>query len=172
MDRSPPGSSVHGILQARILEWVAICSSKRSSPPGINSCFSHLLHWQADSVSLEPPGTRLCSTVVNKYSGVQQSESWFCHLLAKRFGKNHLSLVSLSLSNWCQPTCELASIRAHFTQDYCENQGRHRVLHIVWHIVGAAISGIFCWYYGLCKPFHYCQCTYSVVPQVFIISLG
>jgi len=28
MDCSPPGSSVHGILQARILEWVAIPSSK------------------------------------------------------------------------------------------------------------------------------------------------
>ena len=27
MDQSPPGSSVHGILQARILEWVAISSS-------------------------------------------------------------------------------------------------------------------------------------------------
>ena len=26
MDYSPPGSSVHGILQARILEWVAISS--------------------------------------------------------------------------------------------------------------------------------------------------
>ena len=33
MDRSPPGSSVHGILQARILEWVAIPFSKRSSRP-------------------------------------------------------------------------------------------------------------------------------------------
>ena len=31
MDCSPPGSSVHGILQARILEWVAISSSWRSS---------------------------------------------------------------------------------------------------------------------------------------------
>ena len=27
MNRSPPGSSVHGILQARILEWVAISIS-------------------------------------------------------------------------------------------------------------------------------------------------
>ena len=27
-DRSPPGSFVHGILQARILEWVAISFSK------------------------------------------------------------------------------------------------------------------------------------------------
>ena len=30
MDRSPPGSSVHGILQARILEWVAMPSSRGS----------------------------------------------------------------------------------------------------------------------------------------------
>ena len=33
VDCSPPGSSVHGILQARILEWVAIFSSRGSSRP-------------------------------------------------------------------------------------------------------------------------------------------
>ena len=33
MDCSPPGSSVHGILQARIPEWVAIPFSRRSSQP-------------------------------------------------------------------------------------------------------------------------------------------
>ena len=33
MDCSPPGFSVHMILQARILEWVAISSSRGSSPP-------------------------------------------------------------------------------------------------------------------------------------------
>ena len=33
MDCSPPGSSVHGILQARILEWVAIPFSKVTSWP-------------------------------------------------------------------------------------------------------------------------------------------
>ena len=31
MDCSPPGSSIHGILQARVLEWVAIAFSKQSS---------------------------------------------------------------------------------------------------------------------------------------------
>ena len=30
LDYSPPGSSVHGIFQARILEWVAISSSRGS----------------------------------------------------------------------------------------------------------------------------------------------
>ena len=33
MDCSPPGSSIHGILQARILEWVAISFSRGSSQP-------------------------------------------------------------------------------------------------------------------------------------------
>ena len=34
MDCSPPGSSVHGILQARVLEWVAMPSSR---PTGLQS---------------------------------------------------------------------------------------------------------------------------------------
>ena len=38
MDCSPPGSSVHGILQARILEWVAVPTS--SSIQGLNLCLS------------------------------------------------------------------------------------------------------------------------------------
>ena len=33
MDYSPPGSCVHGLLQARILEWVAISFSRGSSQP-------------------------------------------------------------------------------------------------------------------------------------------
>ena len=33
IDCGPPGSSVHGILQARILEWVAISFSRKSSRP-------------------------------------------------------------------------------------------------------------------------------------------
>jgi len=35
MDCSPPGSSVHGILQARILEWVATPFSRDLPNPGI-----------------------------------------------------------------------------------------------------------------------------------------
>ena len=33
MDYSPPGSSVHGTLQERMLEWVVMPSSRRSSQP-------------------------------------------------------------------------------------------------------------------------------------------
>ena len=35
MDCSPPGSSIHGIFQARILEWVAMLSSGDLPNPGI-----------------------------------------------------------------------------------------------------------------------------------------
>ena len=35
MDCSPPGSSVHGIAQARILEWAAIPFSREFPDPGI-----------------------------------------------------------------------------------------------------------------------------------------
>ena len=50
MDCSPPGSSVHGISQPRILEQVATSFSRRSSPTqGSNPS---LLHWQVDSLPL------------------------------------------------------------------------------------------------------------------------
>ena len=42
MDSSPPGSSIHGILQARILEWVAISFSRGTSRPRDRTRVSHL----------------------------------------------------------------------------------------------------------------------------------
>ena len=70
-DCSPLGSSVHGILQARILEWIAISFSRGSSHPRDwtrVSCTGR--HWQADSLPAEPPGkpraTRLqCEKFLN-----------------------------------------------------------------------------------------------------------
>ena len=49
--------SVHGILQARILEWVAMSSSRGIFPTqGLNPYLLHLLHWQVGSLPLVPPG--------------------------------------------------------------------------------------------------------------------
>ena len=42
MDCGPPGSSVHGILQARTLEWVAMSSSRGSSQPRDWTQVSHI----------------------------------------------------------------------------------------------------------------------------------
>ena len=56
MDCSPLGSSVHGIFLARILEWVAMTSSRASSRPRLRTWFSRLLYWQAGSLPLVPLG--------------------------------------------------------------------------------------------------------------------
>ena len=40
MDCSLPGSSVHGIFQARVLEWGAIAFSEATEIPGFISCIS------------------------------------------------------------------------------------------------------------------------------------
>ena len=53
MDCSPSGSSVHGILQARILEWVVIPFSKGSSQLRIELSSPAM---QADSSPSKPPG--------------------------------------------------------------------------------------------------------------------
>ena len=71
MDYSPPGSCAHGILQARILEWVAlpveialpllqeIFPTQRS-----NLHLSCLLHWQVGSLPLAPPGKPMILSIL------------------------------------------------------------------------------------------------------------
>ena len=54
MDYRPPGSSVHGILQARLLEWVAFSPPGDLPDPGSNTRLLHL-RWQVDSLRLAPP---------------------------------------------------------------------------------------------------------------------
>ena len=53
MDCSLPGSSVHGILQARILEWVAISFSRDLPDPGIEPASPALA---GGFFTTEPPG--------------------------------------------------------------------------------------------------------------------
>ena len=55
MGCSLPGSSVHGILQARKLEWAAMPSFRGSSQPRDQTRFFRLLLWQAGSLLLVPP---------------------------------------------------------------------------------------------------------------------
>ena len=70
MDCSPPGSSVHGILQARILEWVAMPFSRGSSWPrdwtcNLLHCRQILYHWatrEARIYLFTPPCIKLFTT--------------------------------------------------------------------------------------------------------------
>ena len=63
MDCSLSGSSVHGILQARILEWVALPFSRNLPNPGLNL---HLLLWQVGSLPAAPPGKLLILGIKKK----------------------------------------------------------------------------------------------------------
>ena len=82
MDRSPPGSSVHAVLQAGRLEWVAMPSSRGPSPPWDWACVSLcLLHSPAVSLSLvapEVPHTRHDLCPVQKSSSQERfhTQKW------------------------------------------------------------------------------------------------
>ena len=78
MNYSPPGSSIHGILQARILEWVAMPSSRGSSQPrdqthvSYISCIGRwvLYHWHC----LGSPYTVVESSKYRQTSSFQQRQ--------------------------------------------------------------------------------------------------
>ena len=70
MTCSPPGSSDHGTLQVRVLEWVAISFSRDLVDPGIEPGFPAL---QAGSLLSELPG-KLVHTLGNMSAYVYQSE--------------------------------------------------------------------------------------------------
>ena len=78
MDGSPPGFSAYEILQARILEWVAMPSSRGSSQPRDQTWVSlSLLHWQVGSLPLAPPGTPhpcICGQLISDKGG--KTKQW------------------------------------------------------------------------------------------------
>ena len=58
MDYSPPSSSVHGIFQAKILEWVAIPFSKASSQLRDQTCVSCISCMAGEFFATVPPAQR------------------------------------------------------------------------------------------------------------------
>ena len=96
MDCIPPGSSVHGILQARILEWAAMPSSRGSSQLRDWTLFSGLLHWLAGSLPLTP-------------SGNSAKVYWLFNLCKTFLSAFHVSVYLMTLSSDCMYSIELRS---------------------------------------------------------------
>ena len=71
VDCSPPGSSVHGIFQARILEWIAICHFLLQGIFLTQESNLGLLHWQAASLPLSHLG---CCNQYNPQCNQEASE--------------------------------------------------------------------------------------------------
>ena len=112
---SSPGPSVHGILQARTLEWVAIFFSRGSSQPRDWTSSPAL---QADSLPSEPPGKPGGDEIQFKHTVI--TSEMFCELVGFTkhwnqqcqhqlcstkfiFTYNTQLSLSISLPWWCSP---------------------------------------------------------------------
>ena len=106
MDCSPPGSSVHGILQARVLEWVAISFSRSSSWLRDRTRVSctvgrRFTTWATREVPLLP-----CNTEVPM--PLQRAQSPTFLSLANLSGQT-IVLTSILMIFVCQPQCQRTS---------------------------------------------------------------
>ena len=145
-DCSLPGSSVHGISQARILEWVAISFFRRSSRLRDQTC---LWHWQVDSLPMnhQKPLVRFSSV---QFSSVQSLSH--VQLFAMPFAAHQASLIitnspsllklmsieSMMPSNYlilCRPLLLLSSIFPSIRVFSHES-----VLPIMWPNIGVSAS--------------------------------
>ena len=101
MDYSPPGSSAHGILRARILEWVAAPSSRESSQPRDPALISYITcigRWVL--FPLVPPGKPLIFCILKSRS-IPQHIHWSV-LCCTYWGITWKGVFSLHLSPiWC-----------------------------------------------------------------------
>ena len=107
MDCSPPGFSVHGIIPARILEWVVNFLFQRIfQTQGLNLSLLCLLHWQAHPLPLEPPGKPIlwvvCSCVGQTGIRVKELVAQSCPTLWDSM--DCLSCVQLFGTHGLQPT--------------------------------------------------------------------
>ena len=86
VDCSPPGSSVQGILQARILEWVAISFSRGLPDPWVELRSPTL---KADALTSEPPGkpSKGSYTTILGWSWLQIDTVSMCGFSCLQIGK-------------------------------------------------------------------------------------
>ena len=93
MDCSPPGSSIHGILQVGIPEWVVISYSRGIFPTqGLNPGLLYLLHRQVDSPLLSHLEALFSMYPMSNYS------FWVANLLERSCNFNICQVTWKSLS--------------------------------------------------------------------------
>ena len=128
-----PGSSVHGILQARILEWVAILFSRGSSQPRIEPRSPTL---QVGSLPAEPPGQpRAPKTEIQQMLPLTQR--W----LLRSWGNtrsNHLPLLKVDKETPLV-SCFL-SWGVYESNEFNEPRGLHLPIHrmlnsLTWYLI-------------------------------------
>ena len=89
---SPPGSSVHGISQARVLDWVAVSFSSGSSQPRDGTCISCLAGGFFTTETPGSPGISHC--------GISHENSWLYLVVFVVAIVQSLSHVHLFVTPW------------------------------------------------------------------------
>ena len=127
MDCSPPDSSAHGILQARILEWVAMPSSKGSSQPRSPAL-------QVESLPSEPPRKLPNKGSLSLLQRIFLAQELSCGLLHRRQILYQLSYsvqfssVAQSCPTLCDPmNCSMPGLPVHHQLPESTQTHAHRV---------------------------------------------
>ena len=114
MNCSPPDSSVHGILQARILEWVATLSSRESSWPGIKLRYPVSTALQVNSLLLSHQESPILVAV--------------CYQLLSKKAIKHLFyistapwIVTLAFPNWNPTLLITFSVSLQTCDRFCQS---------------------------------------------------
>ena len=106
MDCSPLGFSVHGIFQARILEWVVTPIQGIFLTQGLNPHIQHPFPWQAGGFISKSPGKphRAITPIKMRDWGMEATKSSYCWM--KFFLEIYLNIIAgnitrvFSWSNW------------------------------------------------------------------------
>ena len=103
VDYSLPGSSVHGVLQARTLEWVAVPASRGSSWPRDRTCILCVSCTAGGLFTTEPPGKPMLRVLWLLSSHSLMSDFWWpwtaaCQAsLSFTISQSLLKLISIEL---------------------------------------------------------------------------
>ena len=116
LDCSLPGVSVHGIFQARILEWISISNSRVSSRPRDRTHISCLLHWQAEFLSLHHLG----SSSFRHHSSFIQCSLSFLAQRKSSFSDGWMDewMTSLGDSHWNKGQIKDTDVRIRFVDPF------------------------------------------------------
>ena len=118
IDHSLPGSSVHGILQARMLCWVAMLSSGIFLIQGSNLCLLHLFHWQVVLYHQCHLGSPYC--LGDSISDISEKLLQKC-----RVGVGKVSIYVILVKGWYMQSSHifLQKVSALLMRVYCQLQG-------------------------------------------------